>query len=273
MGYLIQNDYKSLIQIDNLNQIIGNDTSLLQRMEEMAIDELKSYLTQKYKIADEFTETTKYQYGIASKANDRVYIDALAHNQSNNYTVNSLVLVNGMIYIAIVPVSAGTFDPLQWRLLGAQYAKFFVKQPSTSWSYYSQYSTSNVVFYKNKEYTATRSNTGLSPDNYPEVWGTGIEYTIAGSYYPNDTSKWIAGDNRNQQVLTRLIDIVLYHIHSRIAPHNIPDLRVKRYDDTISWLKNCARGNDFNAGIELIEPKQGFRNRYGFSLPKQNYNF
>jgi hypothetical protein len=91
--------------------------------------------------------------------------------------------------------------------------------------------------------------------------------------YPTDTSKWTLGDNRNAQVVNYMVDIVLYHIHSRIAPKNIPDLRVKRYDDAISWLKNCAKGDWITASIPLIQPKQGMRSRWGSRIPKQNNDY
>jgi hypothetical protein len=79
------------------------------------------------------------------------------------------------------------------------------------------------------------------------------------------------GDGRNQQMVGTMIDIALYHIHSRIAPRNIPDLRVKRYDDAKKWLKMCAHG-DITPNILLKTPRQGCKIRIG-SQPKNSNSY
>lgn len=50
------------------------------------------------------------------------------------------------------------------------------------------------------------------------------------------------GAARNALVMLYYIDIVLYHIHSRINPHMIPDLRTKRYEQAIQWLRDVGTG-------------------------------
>jgi len=50
------------------------------------------------------------------------------------------------------------------------------------------------------------------------------------------------GTARDPQLLNYIIDIALYHLHSRIAPRNIPELRITRYENAIAWLKMCALG-------------------------------
>lgn len=49
-------------------------------------------------------------------------------------------------------------------------------------------------------------------------------------------------DERPGIIVTYLVDIALYHLHSRINPRKIPDLRMDRYDNAIDWLKRVARG-------------------------------
>ena len=66
-----------------------------------------------------------------------------------------------------------------------------------------------------------------------------------------------------------MIDIALYHIHSRIAPRNIPDLRVKRYDDAKKWLKMCAHG-DITPNILLKTPRSGCKIRIGSQTKNTN---
>jgi hypothetical protein len=62
---------------------------------------------------------------------------------------------------------------------------------------------------------------------------------------------WVEGDNRNPMILQLMIDVVLYHILSRIQPRNIPDLRKERYDGNdpnqnsgaVGYLKRVQKGD------------------------------
>ena len=48
--------------------------------------------------------------------------------------------------------------------------------------------------------------------------------------------------DRHPLIKLYCIDITLYHLHSRISPRAIPQLRMDRYDAAINWLKQVARG-------------------------------
>lgn len=50
------------------------------------------------------------------------------------------------------------------------------------------------------------------------------------------------GLDRNAMLVMRACDIMLYHIHSRINPNRIPDLRIDRYNQAIDFLKSVAKG-------------------------------
>jgi phage gp36-like protein len=50
------------------------------------------------------------------------------------------------------------------------------------------------------------------------------------------------GTDRNPLVVMRLIDIVLYHIHSRLNPSQVPQLRIDRYEMALEWLRMAAAG-------------------------------
>jgi phage gp36-like protein len=77
------------------------------------------------------------------------------------------------------------------------------------------------------------------------------------------------GDNRNQQMLMYMVDIVLYHLYSRIAPKSIPELRVDRYNAAIIWLQRAAKG-DITADLTVIQPKAGARFRSGSNVKQIN---
>jgi len=107
-----------------------------------------------------------------------------------------------------------------------------------------------------QSFTTTGTITGVTTT----AWSGGTDYIP--KYYS-------AGDARCQQIISMMIDITLYHIHSRIAPRNIPDLRVKRYDDSIKWLKMCAHG-DLTPNLLPKTPRQGGKIRINSNAKKNN---
>jgi Protein of unknown function (DUF1320) len=80
---------------------------------------------------------------------------------------------------------------------------------------------------------------------------------------------WTKGDNRSQQLVAMMIDISLYHLHSRIAPQNIPELRVKRYDAAIEWLDKAVRGVVI-PNLPARQPIQGNIIRWGSKTKLNN---
>lgn len=80
--------------------------------------------------------------------------------------------------------------------------------------------------------------------------------------YDFDAELLKTGTARDPQLLAYIIDISLFHLHSRIAPRNVPELRLTRYENAIAWLKMCAFG-DVTPKLTPISPAQGNRIRYG----------
>jgi hypothetical protein len=289
MPFLIASDYKKQIQSDNLNQIVGSGTSILSSAELTAIEEITSYLIQKYDLTNEFQPLAAWDKSLVYKASNRVYLDAPAYVASTDYTVGQYCTNAGNFYQCTTNTT-GTFAPASWLLIGAQYQIYFVQYPFQTFDYTNTYVTGDQVFWKDKIYTAAFSTSMLSqnsalqygsyqqlplpnlaPDdvNALQRWGSGTDYSIAANTAITDTTKWTAGDNRSQQLVTYLVDMALYHVHSRIAPRNIPDLRVKAYDDAIRWLKMAGRG-EITANIPLLKPTQGSRIRYGGNVKNVN---
>lgn len=80
--------------------------------------------------------------------------------------------------------------------------------------------------------------------------------------YDFDAEMLKTGTARDPQLLAYIIDISLFHLHSRIAPRNVPELRQTRYENAIAWLKMCAFG-EVTPKLTPISPEQGNRIRYG----------
>jgi hypothetical protein len=245
MSYLIQSDYNKQIQADNLNQVIGSDLSVLSSAELAAQEEITSYLIQKYDLTKEFTDTKPWSNAVAYKAGDRV-------SDSN--------------------------------------ILYFGAYPKPIFDYTLIYAKGDQVFYKDKTYTAqlptvipshetqlqydlssVPRGTSVFPDDPilgAQYWGTGTSYTITAGTVLTD-AKWTKGDNRSQQMVQYMVDIALFHVHSRISPRNIPEIRFERYTRAISWLKSAGKG-DITANLPVKQVHTGGRIRYGGQVKNIN---
>lgn len=290
MPYLIFSDYKKQIQTDNLLQVIGNDLTVLQTAELQAIEEAYGYLAQKYDTAQEFTETLPWSAAVAYKAAARVYLDAAAYSAQATYAVGALALYTGKVYRCTTQITvAEAWNPAKWSALGDQYDLFYATYPKPVFDYLATYKVGDQVFWKDKTYTCRKATIDYGddiqfrvienlplPNVFPDdpangtvYWGTGTAYSLAAGTLPTDATKWTAGDNRTQSVLMIVIDICLYHLHSRIAPRNIPDLRRDRYLNAVDMLRAFSRG-DMTAKLPVIQPKRGARIRYGGPIKNIN---
>lgn len=64
------------------------------------------------------------------------------------------------------------------------------------------------------------------------------------------------GTSRSPLIVMYMLDIALYHMHSRITPRNIPEIRVDRYDSAIAWLKMVSKG-DITPDLPRISDEDG----------------
>ena len=288
MAYLRLQDYYQQIQSQQLDQITGGDATIRLSAEYKALEEVTSYLTQKYDMASELTDTAVWSNTAIYKAKNRVYLYAADYVNATAYVVGNLATYQGSVYICTASTT-GAFDATKWTLLGVAYSLFFVTLPKPEFNYQVLYTKDEQVFWKDKVYTAQYDTpqyghedqlqtnnpaTAMNffpddPINGPGQWGTGVAYSVAAGTLPTDATKWTSGDNRSQKILECLIDIALYKIHARIAPNNTPQLRIDNYDAAILWLKACAKGT-VTANVPVIQPKQGRRIRYGGNTKNVN---
>jgi len=50
------------------------------------------------------------------------------------------------------------------------------------------------------------------------------------------------GTARNPLLVIYMVDLALFHLHSRINPKMIPELRGFRYENAIKWMDKVSRG-------------------------------
>ena len=63
-----------------------------------------------------------------------------------------------------------------------------------------------------------------------------------GHYYDTDTEWKKTGTDRNTYLIQLIIDIMLYHLSTRLTPTQIPETRQLRYNNVILYLKDIASG-------------------------------
>lgn len=88
----------------------------------------------------------------------------------------------------------------------------------------------------------------IDPDEDYQVYvniqdGTGQAPTVP-VYWSLDTA-------RNPFVILKLVDIVLYHLHSKEAARAMPKIREDRYQDALDWLKMVGKGT-IDADLPLL---------------------
>lgn len=296
MSYLIAQDYLKQIQEQNLQAIIASTPSIQAAAELAAQEECISYLIQKYDTCAEFTDTLQYDPTVVTYgAMSRVYLNAPAYVATAAYAVGALTLNGGNVYICNTAIAAPgeAFNPAHWTLLGSQYQLFFAVFPQPEFKLKWCYNLGDLVYWKGSIYKCLKPTLPLDhdsllqygnwdavpysnyfpddPNNGATQWFNQGAYAIpAGQLLSTNPVYFMPGDNRSQMLVLMMIDIVLYHLHSRISPRNIPELRAERYEAAKSWLKNVARGDEITAPIPKKQPPQGRRIRWSSNIKNTN---
>lgn len=290
MAYLRLFDYYRAIQDAQLQQVITSNDSIRSMAEIEAQAEAVSYLTQKYDTDKEFTDTLVWNNSATYYAGNLVELNYSDYDSTHTYSTGNLVVYSGSAYIC-TGATTSEFSPASWTLLGLKYDLLYVTYPQTEFNYKTYYNKGDKVFWKNKVYTCAIATTLMSqqdalqyriitnipiPNVFPDdpvnglqYWGVGVAYSVTPGTLPTDTTKWTKGDNRSAQLVHKVIDVCLYNLHSRIAPKNIPQLRMDRYAAAIAWL-DMAKAGEITADIPLKQPKTDGRIRYGGDVRRIN---
>src|SRR5690242_14647601 len=107
MGYLIPNDLLRLIQDVPYQQLISSNPVYMQMAATSTEQKIKSRLSPRYDLSQEFTNTTIYSPTAAYNAGDRVYLDAPAYSQTSAYPLGTLTLYQGQVYANSTAIAPG----------------------------------------------------------------------------------------------------------------------------------------------------------------------
>ncbi|WP_040626650.1 hypothetical protein, partial [Mucilaginibacter paludis] len=177
------------------------------------------------------------------------------------------------------------------QLVGPRYALYYVAYPQPRFNIGAAYNKGDRVYYQGKVYTALQASAVYSDSyllqvgklqNIPPVnsfpgapgynqWDGGEPYAVPAGTLITDTAFWTPGDNRSQQMLQIMADLVLFYAHQRISPMSIPELRKENYREAINWLIDAGEGN-ITPNLPLRQPFAGNKIRYGGSVRSQ-YNY
>ena len=93
---------------------------------------------------------------------------------------------------------------------------------------------------------------------------------------PNDAGFYDPKDSRDPHLVRMFIDLLLYEVHTRIKPRNIPEFRIQRHDDVIAYLKSVADPRkNISPAFPLLEQleNQGFDIMHGTSGNVSNHSY
>ncbi|MDH4127157.1 MAG: DUF1320 domain-containing protein [Spirochaetota bacterium] len=212
--FLVKFDFETLIQEENLDEITISNDRIINDAIDNAVSEAAGYIRNRYDENKAFRVVKTYTKTDIYAIEDRVFWSPTVYNATLTYVTGDQVSFN----IETSPV-------IDEKIYVANQSVAVGETPLT-----------------------TPAKWDLKADN--NTFYVCKATTIAGDL-PTDTTKFTAGDNREPKLKTVVIDIVLYNIHSRITPHDIPVIRQIRYDGAgnkdksehaIGWLEKVQKG-------------------------------
>lgn len=82
-----------------------------------------------------------------------------------------------------------------------------------------------------------------------------IESWLSGRFNTNTIFN-ASGNARNQALVMYMVDIVIYHLLSRIRHDDIPQHRKDRYNAAMLWVENAATGK-INTNLPVLTDSNG----------------
>lgn len=360
--FLTQSDFEILINVDDLNVITDNRQRLVEDIELGAIEEINTYIRQRYDESKVFLNPIEFSISSSYYTGDRLIWKQTAYSSGNSYNIDDYVSFSSSTdsdYIYKSLITGNTNSPLVltgWTEVVLNNTHYTCLAQTTGGTYpdqslFTQTTTGSTIIpilaydnlkgwdrkttlyfvvdeyqrtyiYNNSGDTTTGTNyigwfpflnsdrlnaQGISTQTVSLVNQPielkerqpliGYELPIIQPVYPgNNKTNFLNGyikivdyiepsinweitptnvfyqkDSRNPLIKNLLIDIMLYHLHSRINPRNIPELRVLRYQSTLDTLKNIAKGI---ISIDLpthLEKQRGANILYGSQNRMINY--
>ena len=191
------------------------------------------------------------------------------YSKDNNYSQGNLVWYQDNIYQAKQNINGQS--PAQSQNMELRYGIPASQSYSGVWNY--------SIGLINNPLPNVNTNFWNLYNGPVSTWFTGTTYYFTGQT-PDNTTYWDKSDNRNPQIRMMLVDIILYHLNSRLNPRNIAEKFAIRYDGNhafqtggaIGWLKKVMNGQVNLNCPEISNNIEGNSIIWG-SYPKTNNYF
>jgi len=277
MAFLRELDYLTLINQDNLNVVLKQargvigDPEILRNTEKKCIAQIKNSLRGRYKVDEVFAEfqdwdlTTDYLY------DQRLDWTAADWATATVYTSGQLVNYLGYVYeknATTAGYAAGTLptNATYFTNRGAEDIYYITPPPAfdedTEYTATTGQTSYNFRYYIRTSVTASYEAGILPTDTtYWERITDLSPYAVTG-HWPNETSYWTQGDNRDLSIVECVIDYVLYDIHAVINPRQIPALREARWSKAVKMLSDIRQGQ-YDMALPEYGAQTGYRIRFG----------
>lgn len=165
-------------------------------------------------------------------------------NQIGNYNIFPDDKINGAKYWGV---------GIPYNILGLKVSS--MPTDFTAWSNSTPYSVGIYVNYNNGIWQCLTANTNKTPGSDITNW---------------QPVSWLAGDNRCLEAVQNMLDIAIWSMHKRIAPKNIPELRIRLNDDAMEWLEQARKGDLIIDMPEMQPVLQGSITRFGGKVKNIN---
>jgi hypothetical protein len=282
--YLTLNDYLPIIQAEHLEQVLATKVKK-ESAENHALALIRSYLSSQYDLDREFTPTLPYDIAKTYYAGDRVTFDFDAWVSGTTYEVDSMMGKGGIAYMCLIANSDTVFDAGKWNKIGNTTDMYYVPYPypvfqlniqqQTDSNVPGYYKRGDIVWYKNKIYTALQDSIVLSraatvqyveykdlpyPNVFPDstygaqYWKDDGAYTVEAGISPVG-SPWVLGDNRDPIILSAAVSITIYRACLSVSANAVPIARKTDYDETIYRLK-CISSGEMTTDIVEKQPER-----------------
>lgn len=246
--YLRDLDFTKQIAADQLTAIIGGDVNLRYAAEQEAIEEVISYLIQRYDTDHEFAPFQSWSQYTHYSIADRVLMNQSVYVSTTIYVIGDIVSQTVSNVRGIYKANAtttGTFNTADWDYICTYESIFYSTYPFPLFDITKPTAKDDTVVFKGVKYQAKKDTYGFVPldkfgqthDNWTLI---GAAETLINVFV--DTGYWTEGDNRSSELVMFCVDIALYHLYSRINPRKIQQLRLDRYDHAIKKLEAYASG-------------------------------
>lgn len=116
--FLVKYDFQTLIDEDNLNEVIDNDNRLLNDAIDAAVEEAAGYIRHRYDFDQVFRVVKTFSIAIEYAVNDRIYWTETAYSNAATYSTGDRVSQNDKIYQANQDITTPEdFTPSRWTEL------------------------------------------------------------------------------------------------------------------------------------------------------------